>query len=73
MKVLKGYDGFLWADVTPIAESLWYNGNLDLFAIYDDGSEHLIESEQELDLLIKEKTTIAIELCLINDIINIQN
>jgi hypothetical protein len=73
MRVLKGYDGFLWADVTPIAESLWYNGNLDLFAIYDDGSEHLIESEQELDLLIKEKTTIAIELCLINDIINIQN
>jgi hypothetical protein len=73
MRVLKGYDGFLWADVTPIAESLWYNGNLDLFAIYDDGSEHLIESEQELDLLVKEKTTIAIELCLINDIINIQN
>jgi hypothetical protein len=73
MRVLKGYDGFLWADVTPIAESLWYNGNLDLFAIYDDGSEHLIESEQELDLLLKEKTTIAIELCLINDIINIQN
>ena len=73
MKVLKGYDGFLWADVTPIAESLWYNGNLDLFAIYDDGSEHLIESEQELDLLVKEKTTIAIELFLINDIINIQN
>jgi hypothetical protein len=73
MRVLKGYDGFLWADVTPIAESLWYSGNLDLFAIYDDGSEHLIESEQELDLLVKEKTTIAIELCLINDIINIQN
>jgi hypothetical protein len=73
MKVLQANDGFLWADVTPIAESLWYNGNLDLFAIYDDGSEHLIESEQELDLLVKEKTTIAIELCLINDIINIQN
>ena len=73
MKVLEANDGFLWADVTPIAESLWYNGNLDLFAIYDDGSEHLIESEQELDLLVKEKTTIAIELCLINDIINIQN
>jgi hypothetical protein len=71
MKVLKANDGFLWADVTPIAESLWYNGNLDLFAIYDDGSEHLIESEQELDLLVKEKTIIAIELCLIEEIINI--
>jgi hypothetical protein len=71
MKVLKANDGFLWADVTPIAESLWYNGNLDLFAIYEDGSEHLIESEQELDLLVKEKTTIAIELCPIEEIINI--
>jgi hypothetical protein len=71
MRVLKGYDGFLWADVTPIAESLWYNGNLDLFAIYDDGSEHLIESEEELNLLLKEKTTIAIELCPIEEIINI--
>jgi len=71
MKVFKANDGFLWADVTNIAESLWYNGNLDLFAIYDDGSEHLIESEQELDLLVKEKTIIAIELCLIEEIINI--
>jgi hypothetical protein len=73
MRVLKGYDGFLWADVTPIAESLWYTGDWDLYAIYDDGSEHMIESEQELEALVKEKTTIAIELCLINDIINIQN
>ena len=75
MKVLKANDGFLWADVTPVAESLWYTGDWDLYAIYDDGSEieHLIESEQELERLVKEKTTIAIELCLINDIINIQN
>ena len=73
MKVLKGYDGFLWADVTPIAESLWYTGNFDLYAVYDDGSEieHLIESEQELERLVKEKTTIAIELCPIEEIINI--
>ena len=75
MRVLKGYDGFLWADVTPIAESLWYNGDLDLYAIYNDGSEieHLIESEQELERLVKEKTTIAIELCPLNEIINIKN
>lgn len=71
MKVLQANDGFLWADVTPIAESLWYSGNLDLYAIYDDGSEHLIESEQEIDVLVKEKTTIAIELCHLNEIINI--
>jgi hypothetical protein len=71
MRVLKANDGFLWADVTSIAESFWYTGNFDLYAIYDDGSEHLIESEQELELLVKEKTTIAIELCHLNEIINI--
>ena len=48
MKVLKANDGFLWADVTNIAESLWYKGEWDLYAIYDDGSEHLIEDEQDL-------------------------
>ena len=68
MQVLQANDGFLWGDVTPIAESLWYNGNLDLYAIYDDGSEHLIESEREFEFIVKEKTTIAIELCLIEEI-----
>lgn len=71
MRVLKANDGFLWADITPIAESLWYTGDWDLYAIYDDGSEHLIESEQEIDALVKEKTTIAIELCHLNEIINL--
>jgi hypothetical protein len=71
MRVLKVNDGFLWADITPIAESLWYTGDWDLYAIYDDGSEHLIESEQELESIVKEKTTIAIELCPIEEIINI--
>lgn len=71
MKVLKANDGFLWADVTSIAESLWYTGDWDLYAIYNDGSEHLIESEQELESLVKEKTTIAIELCPIEEITNI--
>ncbi len=68
MQVLQANDGFLWADVTNVAESLWYTGDWDLYAIYDDGSEHLIESEQELESLVKEKTTIAIELCPIKEI-----
>jgi hypothetical protein len=68
MQVLQANDGFLWADVTNIAESLWYNGEWDLYAIYDDGSEHLIESEREFESILKEKTTIAIELCPIEEI-----
>ena len=68
MQVLQANDGFLWGDVTNIAESLWYKGEWDLYAIYDDGSEHLIESEREFESLLKEKTTIAIELCPIEEI-----
>lgn len=68
MKVYQANDGFLWADVTPIAESLWYQGDFDLYAIYDDESEHLIESEREMISVLKDKTRVCIELCFLNDI-----
>jgi hypothetical protein len=71
MKVLKANDGFLWADVTQIAESLWYTGDWDLYAIYDDGSEHLLENEDDLIFYIKQKNIIVIELCPIEEITNI--
>lgn len=73
MKVLKANDGFLWADVTPVAESLWYTGDWDLYAIYDDGSEHLLENEDDLIFYIKQKNIIVIELCPIEEITNIKN
>jgi hypothetical protein len=71
MKVLKANDGFLWADVTQIAEGLWYTGDWDLYAIYDDGSEHLLENEDDLIFYIKQKNIIVIELCPIEEITNI--
>ena len=71
MKVYKTWDNFLWADVTPIAESLWQNADMELYAIYDDGSEHLIESESELVSVLKDNTLICIELCNTNEIVNI--
>ena len=73
MKVLKANDGFLWADVTQIAEGLWYTGDWDLYAIYDDGSEHLLENEDDLIFYIKQKNIIVIELCPIEEITNIKN
>jgi hypothetical protein len=68
MQVLQANDGFLWGDVTNIAESLWYNGEWDLYAIYDDGSEHLIEDEQDLIFYMQQKNIIVIELCPIEEI-----
>ena len=69
MKVFQAMDGFLWADVTPMAEDIWYNGGIfELYAIHEDGSEHLIESESDLVKAIKYKNIIAIELCFLTEI-----
>jgi len=68
MKVLQANDGFLWADVTPIAESLWQSQDFELYAIYNDESEHLINTENDFKDAINEKCIIAIELCFINEI-----
>jgi len=68
MQVLQANDGFLWADVTHIAESLWRSQEFELYAIYDDQSEHLINTEIDFEDAISEKCIIAIELCFINEI-----
>ena len=68
MKVLKANDGFLWADVTHIAESLWRSQEFELYAIYDDQSEHLIYKESEFEEAMRDKCIIAIELCPIQEI-----
>ena len=68
MQVLQANDGFLWGDVTNIAESLWYKGEWDLYAIYDDGSEHLLENEDDLIFYMEQKNIIVIELCPIEEI-----
>jgi hypothetical protein len=71
MKVLQANDGFLWADVTSIAESLWLRQDFELYAIYNDKSEHLIETQNDFDESIRLKDIIAIELCHLNEITNI--
>ena len=68
MQVLQANDGFLWADVTQIADMLWATQDFELYAIYDDGSEHLIENEWQYQSAINENIIIAIELCPIEEI-----
>jgi hypothetical protein len=68
MQVLQTKDGFLWADVTSIAESLWVRQDFELYAIYDNQSEHLIETQNDFDESIRLKDIIVIELCPIQEI-----
>jgi len=68
MKVYQAYDGFLWADVTEMAENLWRSQDFELYAIYEDQSEHLIYKESEFEEAMRNKCIIAIELCPIEEI-----
>jgi len=71
MKVLKTYDDFLWLDVTDIAKSLWQSQDFELYAVYEDHTEHLINTEMEFEAALMDKCIIAIELCHLNQITNI--
>jgi hypothetical protein len=68
MKVFQAMDGFLWADVTPMADMLWATKDFELYAIYEDKSEHLIENEWQYLEAINDNLIIAIELCFLHEI-----
>ena len=68
MQVLQANDGFLWADVTHIAESLWRSQEFEMYAIYEDQSEHFLFRESEFEGAMRDKCIIAIELCPIEEI-----
>ena len=73
MKVYKTWDSFLWADVSHIAEILWQSQDFELYAICDDQSEYLINTQNELEEAKNNNCIIAIELCFLGDIINLNN
>lgn len=68
MQVFQAKDGFLWADVTPLAKSLWQSQDFELYAIHPNGSESLICTDNDLDEAINYNDIIAIELCPIQEI-----
>ncbi|MHA1288773.1 MAG: hypothetical protein ACTSPB_15370 [Candidatus Thorarchaeota archaeon] len=55
-------DNFSWWIVTDIAEKIWKSESIPLYVIYDDDSESLIESEEELVEAINLNLSIGMEL-----------
>jgi len=47
-RLIKMKDGFCWWDVTDNAEAIYNIGAVELFILYDDDSESLIDNEEEL-------------------------
>ena len=54
-------NGFIWADVTKKAREIYASGTFDLYALYDDGTESLIESPEDLEVCLGWGLDIGIE------------
>ena len=54
-------DKFSWIDVTEKAERLFKTGMLELYQLYEDESESLIQSEFDLQEALENKRPIVIE------------
>jgi hypothetical protein len=54
-------DGFVWLVVTDKAMDVYASGLFDLYALYDDGSESLIGSPEDLGVCLEWGLDIGIE------------
>jgi hypothetical protein len=45
-------NGFIWFDVTKKAREIYESGTFDLYALYDDGTESLIGSPEDLKVCL---------------------
>ena len=59
-------EGFVWHVLTE-AEAKQALGNVEVFALHDDDSESLIESETEIDTRIRRGGYVGIEVGFIDD------
>lgn len=54
-------DGFVWLLVTEKAEEVFSSGLFSLYKLYDDDTEALIETFEDLDLALENGFSIGIE------------
>lgn len=55
-------DGFVWLIVTHKAEQLYYSNSMQLYRLYDDGTESLITSGKELQAAFASGNDIGVEI-----------
>lgn len=63
---IKIVNGFVWLVVTDKAEELYFSDLFELYALYDDGSESLIESFEHLTTELDNGIEIGVEVGFIN-------
>jgi len=63
---IKIVNGFVWLVVTDKAEEIYFSDLFELYALYDDGSESLIESFEHLTIELDNRIEIGVEVGFIN-------
>ena len=54
-------DGFLWLGVTDKAKEVYASGLFELYTLHEDGSESLIQSDEDLNEALENGLDIGIE------------
>jgi hypothetical protein len=63
MAKLKVVKGFTWSELNEVeARALFETNSVELYKLYDDGSDALIEDDADLEITLTRKIPIAIEL-----------
>jgi len=63
-------DGFVYLIVNEKAKEIFNYGIFELYGLYANGTESLIESEEHLSNVIADGCEIGIEIGFVNDILN---
>jgi hypothetical protein len=58
---MKIIDGFVWFIVTDKAKELFHTGLFELFAVYPDGSEGLLDNYELLSAALEKGLEVGIE------------
>ena len=58
---IKINDGFVWLLVTDKAKDVYMLGLFDVYALWEDGSETLIEKAEDLMLCLRDGVEVGIE------------
>jgi len=59
MRIIR--DGFIWLGVTDKAKEVYASGLFELYTLHEDGSESLIQSDEDLNEALENGLDIGIE------------
>ena len=63
-------DGFVWLIVTDVAEKLYYSNAMQVYRLYDDGTEALIENFRDLQDALAVGNDIGVEIAPLSSLVD---